>query len=134
MDFEQTMEALGRELGVPLPVRDGHARFGAGSLSNEHASIEIDIAEQNDGETAVVSSDLGELPEEGAEELMMKMLEANHMFGGTGGATFTVEDRHMKLEFYVRFEDLAKGNASELIMPFVALVRHWSGVLSGGSS
>ena len=125
MTFEETMESLGAELGVPLSVEDGKACFEAVPAGGGDV-IEIDFKELLEGVVAVMSADLGEMPKEGAEALMKDMLEANHLFDGTGGATFSVDDGRIKLERYVRFEDLGRGEGANAVMPFIAKARRWA--------
>ena len=125
MTFEETMESLGAELGVPLSVEDGKACFEAVPAGGGDV-IEIDFKELLEGVVAVMSADLGEMPKEGAEALMKEMLESNHLFDGTGGATFSVGDGRIKLERYVRFEDLGRGEGANAVMPFIAKARRWA--------
>ncbi len=125
MTFEETMEALGAELGVPLAVEDGKACFEASSTEGGEP-MDIEIKELLEGEVAVMTADLGAMPEEGAEELMRAMLEANHIFDGTGGATFSVDDGRVKLERYLRFEELGRGEGANVVMPFIVKARRFA--------
>ncbi len=122
MTFEETMDSLGAELGFPLSVLDGKASFEASSAKGGEP-MDIEIKELLEGEIAVITADLGALPEEGAEELMRAMLEANHIFDGTGGASFSVDDGRVKLERYVRFQELGRGEGANVVMPFIAKAR-----------
>lgn len=132
MTFEEAMESLGAELGVPLPVEDGKTTFEAASTAGDKV-IEIEIVENSEFGLAVITADLGAMPEENSEALMMEMLEANHLFGGTGGSTFSVEGGRVKLERYVLLSDLGGGEGSKVIMPFLRTARHWAGVLLKGT-
>ena len=128
------MESLGRELGVPLVAEDGEVSFEAQPGGEEGNPIEITITAMEDGLSANMTADLGELPAEGAEPVMMQMLEANHLFEGTGGASFSAEDGRAKLERYVRLCDLGRGEGANVVMPFIAMAASWAEIVAGGAN
>ena len=88
MEFEDAIAVLGKDLGIDLVVEDGVAEFVATSKDGDEP-VEVAISAMDDGESAVLSADLGEMPTEGADELMLRMLEANHLFDATGGASLS---------------------------------------------
>jgi len=123
------MESLGAELGVPLSVENGKASFEAAYAGGDK-SMDIDIEEYKEFELAFMTADLGEIPKENGEALMMEMLQANHLFGGTRGATFSVDGGRAKLERYVLISDLGRGEGAKVIMPFLATARHWAEIVA----
>lgn len=83
MRFEEHIEALGREIGVELGVNND----GACVLSVDDMTVTL----QNLPEFESVGfwGEIGEPPPQQLEKLLSVMLEANHMFKGTGGATIS---------------------------------------------
>ena len=74
MEFEDAIAVLGKDLGIDLVVEDGVAAFVATSQDGDEP-VEVSISAMDDGESAVLSADLGEMPSKGADELMLRMLE-----------------------------------------------------------
>lgn len=123
MTFEDAIKSLGSEFGADLEPEGGVAAF---TVSGEgDAAVEIVVREVEDGDCADISADLGELPAGGSEELMMAMLEANHLFGGTGGSALSVEGSRAKLERRVPLTELGRGDGAGVLMPFLGMVRKW---------
>jgi len=129
MTFADAMESLGTELGVPLVVDDGTAAFEV-DRGDDDDVMDVELTACEDGESVDMSADLGEMPEKGAEELMMKMLEANHMFEGTGGAALSVEDGRAKLERRVSLASLGRGEGAKVVMPFLGMADAWAAIVS----
>lgn len=130
MEFEDAIAALGKDLGIDLLVEDGVAGFVATSQDGDEP-LEVSISAMDDGESAVLSADLGELPATDADELMLRMLEANHLFESTGGATLSLEDGHAKLERYVNLVALQRGDGAKIVPLFVERARTWRGIVAG---
>ena len=83
MRFEDHIASLGRKIGVRLQVDDE----GACVLSVDDMTVTLQgIAES---EAAGFWGEIGDPPPQGLEKLLSAMLEANHMFKGTGGATIS---------------------------------------------
>ena len=130
MAFEDAIASLGSDLGMDLAVEDGVAEFVATSEDGGER-IEVSISEMGDGASAALCADLGEMPDKGADELMFRMLEANHMFDATGGATLSVEDGRAKLERYVGIVAFQRGYGTNVVLPFVETARKWRRVIAG---
>ena len=129
MTFEDAIKSLGSEFGADLEPEGGVAAF---TVSGEgDAAVEIVVREVEDGDCADISADLGELPAGGSEELMMAMLEANHLFGGTGGSALSVEGSRAKLERRVPLTELGRGEGSRVLAPFLATAGRWRGIIAG---
>ena len=131
MAFEDAIASLGKELGIDLTVEDGVARFTATPESGSK-QVSVSISEMDDGVSALLCADLGEMPSEGANELMLRMLEANHLFASTGGATLSVDDGSVKLERYVGLVELQRGEGARVVAPFVEVAREWLGIVADG--
>ena len=115
---------------MDLAVEDGVAEFVA-TPEGGGERIEVSISAMDDGEYAELCADLGEMPSEGAEKLMLRMLEANHLFDATGGATLSVEDGRAKLERYVGIVALQRGDGAKIVTAFVETARTWQGLVAG---
>ncbi len=123
MTFEDAIKSLGAEFGAELKIADGVAAFTAFDDGGE--GMDVVLRQVENQECADVSADLGELPPEGAEDLMMRMLEANHMFGGTGGASLSIEGDRAQLERRVSLAELGRGEGAFVLAPFLATAREW---------
>ncbi len=95
-DFEELIAVLGRELGIKLQIRDGVVSFDAVVDVDAGASIGVDLTYLPDGQRILASADLGEQPQK--EGGCRALMEANHLFAGTGGTTLAVEpeSRHVR--------------------------------------
>jgi len=129
MAFEDAMATLGKELGVDLSVEDGAAWFLA-TPEDGGRQIEVSISVMDDGDSVALCADLGEMPSEGASELMLRMLEANHLFSSTGGATLSVDDGRVKLERYVGLVNFERGEGANIIAPFLNTAKIWADIVT----
>ena len=130
MAFEDVIASLGRDHRIDLVAEDGVAGFVATSEDGSER-IEVSISAMDDGESVVLCADLGEIPTKDADRLMLRMLEANHLFDATGGATLSVEDGRAKLERYVGIVALQRGDSARIVSPFVAMARTWRRLIAG---
>ena len=130
MEFEDAIAALGKNLGIDLAVEDGVVAFVATSKDDDEP-VEISISAMDDGESAVLCADLGEMPSASADELMLRMLEANHLFDATGGSSLSVEDDRAKLERHVNLVAFQRGDGAKIVPLFVEMARTWRGIVAG---
>ena len=83
MRFEELIEALGRQINVPLTVdADGACVISVDDLT-------VTLQNVSEADSVGLWGAIGEPPPQGIEKLLSAMLEANHMFAGTGGATIS---------------------------------------------
>ena len=125
MSFDETLASLGKELGLPLEVQDGRAVFEASFGDDGEDPVTVEISSDDDGRFAVLSTDIGELPQNDVEALATTLLEANHLFAATGGAALSVEGDRAMLERRVRLEELSRGEGANVIYPFIGLAVQW---------
>ena len=97
MTFEDAIAALGAEFGVELSGEGGTAGFEVASEDGDFEPVDVTLTYEPEGEMLLVSVDVGAVDPEGGDEPLLKMLEANHMFSGTMGASFCVDDGRAKL-------------------------------------
>lgn len=129
MTFEDAIKSLGAEFGVDLEPEDGAVSFAI--AGDDGDSVDIVVREAEDRESADISADLGELPAAGGDALLLEMLEANHLFGGTGGASLSVDGTRAKLERRVPLTELGRGEGSRVLAPFLATAGRWRGIIAG---
>ncbi len=129
MTFEDAIKSLGAEFGVDLEPEDGAVSFAI--AGDDGDSVDIVVREAEDRESADISADLGELPAAGGDALLLEMLEANHLFGGTGGAALSVDGTRAKLERRVPLTELGRGEGSRVLAPFLATAGRWRGIIAG---
>ena len=132
MTFEDAMASLGDELGLPLEIEDGKAGFVASFDDDGEEPVSVEISDDGDEGYAVVSADLGKLPSDDIEAFATRMLEANHLFAGTGGAALAVDGDRVLLERRVRIDALARGEGANVMYPFVDSALAWRRNLLGG--
>ena len=129
MTFEDAIRSLGAEFGADLEPEDGVASFAIAGDGGD--SVDVIVREAEDHESADISADLGELPAAGGDALLLEMLEANHLFGGTGGASLSVDGTRAKLERRVPLTELGRGEGSRVLAPFLATAGRWRGIIAG---
>ena len=117
MTFEEAMSALGSELGFDLAVEDGKASLEVVDAEGNDAAVVVELSEMRDGRGVLLSCDVGEVPSAGG---LKQLLEANHMFGETSGATLSAEDGRLYFERYVPISVIGRGEGAEFVKMFVA--------------
>ena len=121
MRFEEQIEALGSKIGVPLQVDDE----GSCVLSVDDMTVTLQSIPE--AESVGFWGEIGEPPPQGLEKLLSAMLEANHMFRGTGGATIS-RDSETGRFFLCRVLDLRNLDAEAFaaaLERFVNVLEAW---------
>ena len=125
MRFEEQIEALGSKIGVPLQVDDE----GSCVLSVDDMTVTLQSIPE--AESVGFWGEIGEPPPQGLEKLLSAMLEANHMFRGTGGATIS-RDSETGSFFLCRILDLRSLDAEAFaaaLERFVNVLEAWIGLV-----
>ena len=125
MTFEDAIAALGEEFGVELSAEDGTASFEVSSDGGDFEPVNFTLAYEPENEMLLVSADAGAVDLEGGEEPLIKMLEANHMFSGTEGASFCLDDGRAKLECRIRLEAFWREGGKSILMSLFRSVQAW---------
>jgi len=85
METTEIIKAFGERIGVAFnPDDDGTCAFEVDGLL-------VTISDLRVLDAVALVGDLGEPPPERLDALYKAMLEANHLFGGTGGATISFD-------------------------------------------
>lgn len=83
MEFRELIESFSKKIGETLHVDDG----GACALAIDDMEVTIQLVDE--ARSLVFFGRIGAPPPQGLEALLMAMLDANHLFKGTGGGTIS---------------------------------------------
>ena len=125
MTFEDAIAALGAEFGVELSGEGGTASFEVASGDGDFEPVNVTLTYEPEDETLLVSADAGAVDLEGGDEPLLWMLEANHMFSGTMGASFCVDDGHAKLQRRIRLDVFWREGGKTILMSLFKAVQAW---------
>ena len=120
MTFEELISGLGSKIGVELTSDDGSCVINVDDMV-------VTLMSLPDSDRLAVYGEIGDPPPEGLEQLLSAMLEANHLFAGTAGATISRD--HETGRFHLcRQEPLAILDADSLaalVESFVNTLEIW---------
>ena len=120
MTFEDLISGLGSKIGVELTSEDGECVINVDDMV-------VTLMSLPDCGRFAIHGEIGDPPPEGLERLLSSMLEANHLFAGTAGATISRD--HETGRFHLcRQEPLAILNADALaaiLQSFVNTLEIW---------
>ena len=126
MSFEDAIAALGEEFGVELSAEDGRtAGFEVSSDDGDFEPVDFTFTYEPDGEMLLISADAGAVDLEGGDEPLLKMLEANHMYSGTEGASFCLDGSRAKLERLISLEAFWREGGKSILMSLFRSVQAW---------
>ena len=125
MSFEDAIAALGAEFGGELSAEDGKAIFEVSSDDGDFEPVNFTLTYDPESETLLVSADAGAVDPESGDEQLLKMLKANHMFSGTMGASFCVDDGRAKLERSIRLDAFWREGGKCILMSLFRTVQDW---------
>ncbi|MBQ7179582.1 MAG: type III secretion system chaperone [Victivallales bacterium] len=121
MNADILVKELGSRIGIELAFdADGICAFKADDMV-------IVLHNLNDYEIALVG-DIGEPPLDGLESLYRTMLEANHLFGGTGGATISFDAERDSFALVKIFDTrpLDADTFIEAVSKFTSVLEVWT--------
>ena len=125
METTELIKDLGERLGVPLELdADGVCAFEADGLA-------ISLHDLPELSAITVLGDLGTPPPERLEGLYAAMLEANHLFRDTGGATLSrdPETGHLVLCRAVQRGTLGPDAFYDAVERFVSAAQVWANII-----
>ena len=82
MTFEELIAAFGAKIGVALVADNESCVVGVDDMT-------VTFLHLDEVDKISIYGEIGETPQDGIEELLLTMLEANHLFAGTAGATLS---------------------------------------------
>ena len=123
MTFATLLETLSERLGTPLEDAGGAT------------ALEIDgipVILQNAGDLLLLRAEIGDLPETGREPLLTTVLEANHLYAGTGGGTLALEPGTpcLNLQKYTWLDRLDPDTVPDLLARFASPADTWRRLLA----
>jgi len=123
MTFTTLLELLSERLGAPLEDAGGAT------------AVEIDgstVILQDAGDLLLLRAEIGTLPDEGREALLTAVLEANHLYAGTGGGTLALEPGapRLVLQKYTWFDRLDPDTVPDLLARFASTASTWRRLLA----
>jgi hypothetical protein len=125
MTFEDAIAALGAEFGVALSDEDGTASFEVASEDGDFEPVNVTLTYEPEDETLLVSADAGAVDLEDGDEPLLRMLEANHMFTGTAGASFCLDDGRAKLQRRIRLDAFWREGGKAILTSLFKSVQDW---------
>ena len=120
MTFDELIRDFSGQIGVELTPRDGMVALDIDGMS-------VLVQELHELDAVVVLGEIGEPPPQGLEELLSSMLNANHLFAGTGGGTLSRDPESGKF-FLCRWKPLALADAasfSAMMDRFLNVLETW---------
>ena len=123
MTFQLLLDLLSQRLGTPLEDAGGAA------------ALEIDglpVILQDAGDLLLLRTEIADLPEEGREPLLTAILEANHLYRGTGGGTLSLAPGTptLHLQKYTWLDRLDPATLPDLLTRFTSTATTWRHLLA----
>lgn len=125
MVFEDIIAVVERVLKMKLAVVEGTTAF---EVSGEEGGgpVRVIVQDESESHRVLLSADLGEPPPEGAETLFRTMLEANHLFTGTAGATLSLDAASGRFRLQkAELPDELANDVDGHLMSFIETALNW---------
>lgn len=122
MTFETAMSSLGAELGFDLPVKEGVARLHVSSPDEDEDDIEVEFSASPNCGGVLLSAEVGDVD---FVDDLRPLLEANHVFFETSGATLSIEDGIIYFERYIPFTIIGRFGGAPVVRAFVSSAMEW---------
>lgn len=130
MTFKEMIVALGKELGAKMEIEDDACAVSLGSEEGDQLTILLQGMDERG--MVLTCADLGEPPPEGREALYQALLEANDLYGGTAGATLSLDSRtgHVRLQRFDDMDVLAEAGSARAFIAFADTAAAWKRLVS----
>lgn len=128
MEFRQLVTGFGEKVGVPDLTPD---ETGAVVIENE--LIRMTVQAVPEAGKILMHCEFGEPPAEHADQFERKMLQANFMYRGTGGATLSMDEESGRY-YLCRYDELDGQNVESfcaLLDSFMSLAADWRVLCDG---
>ena len=125
MTFEELIAAFGAKIGVALVADNESCVVGVDDMT-------VTFLHLDEADKISIYGEIGETPQDGIEELLSTMLEANHLFAGTAGATLS-RDKKTGRFCLCRVEPLALLDAdsfARVMESFVNTLAVWRSIVA----
>ena len=126
MEYNELIEAFATSLGISgVEIEGGAAAF-------EIDGMKVNIFQDAERNTVMIYGEIGRPPSEDDRSFGSAMLKANHLFGGTGGATLCQDPETGDYAIFQAFP-LAGLDAESLATQVARIANkteHWRGILN----
>ena len=126
MEFNELVESFATSLGVEGVEIEG------GACAFEIDGMKVNVFNDEAAGTVMVYGEIGQPPSEDDRSFGPAMLKANHLFGGTGGATLCQDPETGAYAIFQAFP--LDGMDAETLAAQVARIvdktEHWRGILN----
>ena len=125
MEFDELVDRISAAIGVELKAEDGVCGVKVDGVP----MVVRHIPEHG---IALLDADLGDPPPQSEAHLYRVLLESNHAFRGTAGATLSINPRngHVCLQHYFKLELFEESLVTDRFSGFANAVSAWRGFLS----
>ena len=126
MEFNELVESFAASLGVEgVEIEGGAAAF-------EIDGMKVDVFHDAEADTVMVYGEIGQPPSEDDRSFGPAMLKANHLFGGTAGATLCQNPETGEYAIFQAFPlaGLSADSLAEHVARIVDKTEHWRNILN----
>ena len=126
MEFNELIQAFAASLGLDgVEIEGGAAAF-------EIDGMKVNIFNDAEADTVMVYGEIGQPPSEDDRSFGPAMLKANHLFGGTGGATLCRDPETGAYAIFQAFplDGMDAESLAAQVARIVDKTEHWRGILN----
>ena len=126
MDYNELIESFAALLGVEGVAIEG------GACAFEIDGMKVDIFHDAEADTVMVYGEIGQPPSDDDRSFGPAMLKANHLFGGTGGATLCQNPETGEYAIFQAFplSGMDAASLAEQVSRIVDKTEHWRNILN----
>ena len=126
MDYNELIESFAASLGVEGVANEG------GACAFEIDGMKVDIFHDENAGTVMVYGEIGQPPSDDDRSFGPAMLKANHLFGGTGGATLCQNPETGEYAIFQAFplSGMDAASLAEQVSRIVDKTEHWRNILN----
>ena len=126
MEYNELIQSFAASLGVQGVEIDG------GATAFEIDGMKVNIFNDAEAGTVMVYGEIGQPPSEDDRSFGPAMLKANHLFGGTGGATLCQNPETGEYAIFQAFplSGMDATSLAEQVSRIVDKTEHWRNILN----
>ncbi|MBP5321478.1 MAG: type III secretion system chaperone [Kiritimatiellae bacterium] len=130
MTFKEYVDLLAKELGAEIETAGDACAFAFGAKEGGDVSVLLQGFDERG--MMLTCADLGEPPPEGLEQLYRTLLEANDLYGDTGGATLSINRQtgHVRLQRFDDMDTLAAIGPAKALVAFADTAVAWKRLIA----
>ena len=126
MDYNELIESFAASIGLEGVAIEG------GACAFEIDGMKVDIFHDESAGTVMIYGEIGQPPSDDDRSFGPAMLKANHLFGGTGGATLCQNPETGEYAIFQAFPlaGLDAASLAEHVARIVDKTEHWRNILT----